>query len=96
MVHLPLHMFAYHIMIIISYIPYQYQGNHGNDNEYSQKELNLKSLKVPTGIQQSLNETGTIYGVERPVVLQNQYQRLTACYNTSQFNCSRKYDSNYN
>jgi hypothetical protein len=48
-------------MIIISYIPYQYQGNHGNDNEYSQKELNLKSLKVPTGIQQSLNETGTIY-----------------------------------
>jgi hypothetical protein len=40
-------MHAYHIMIIISYIPYQYRGNHGNDNEYSQKELNLKSLKIP-------------------------------------------------
>jgi hypothetical protein len=76
-------MYAYHIMIIISYIPYQYRGNHGNDNEYSQKELNLKSLKIPKCIQQSLHETGTIYVVERTVVLQNQYQRLTACYNTS-------------
>lgn len=92
-VHLPLHMYAYHIMIIISYLPYRYRGNHGNDNEYSQ---NVKSVKVPKGNQQSLNETGTIYGVERPVVLQNQYQRFTACYNNSQFNCSRKYDSNYN
>ena len=73
-------MYAYHIMIIIYYLPYRYRGNHGNDNEYSQK---VKSVKVPKGNQQSLIETGTIYGVERQVVLQNQYQRLTACYNTS-------------
>jgi len=44
-------MYAYHIMIVISYKPYQYRGTHGKDNDYSQKELNLKSLKVPKGNQ---------------------------------------------
>ena len=50
-IHLSLHMYSYNIMKIIVCTPYQYQGTHGKDNDYSQKEINLKSLKVPKGNQ---------------------------------------------
>ena len=50
-IHLSLHMHSYNIMIIIFCTPYPYQGTHGKDNDYSQKEINLKSLKVPKGNQ---------------------------------------------